>query len=83
MQSARWERDWQVNSDSSNTVKRGRASKRKVMGNVCERKREKTGRDKKLQRNEKYKHLHSVLKSCVKGHWVTFRSLGILISKYK
>lgn len=55
MQSARWERDKEVNSDSSNTVNRVRASKRKG---------EKTGRDKKLKRNEK--HLHSVLKSCVK-----------------
>lgn len=34
MESAQWERDRQVNSDSSNSAKRGRASARKEIKNV-------------------------------------------------
>lgn len=35
MQSARWERDRQVNSDSSNTVNRGRASEKRDIKRKC------------------------------------------------
>lgn len=48
MQSARWERDRQVNSDSSNTVNRGRASERERKC-MYESERE-TGREKELKR---------------------------------
>lgn len=40
MQSARWERDRRVNSDSFNTVNRGNARKREEMENVGEEDRE-------------------------------------------
>lgn len=64
MWSARWERDRQVNADSSNTVNRGReecVSERK------ERERERQGKKSEMERVRNKKDLQSVLRSRVYG----------------
>lgn len=64
MQSAQWERDRQVNSDSSGIVKRGRAKRDTECVCVREKDRQRERAEEKMRKI----HLKSrVLGSCVKG----------------